>query len=48
VTFVVFELSGGGSWLKTSHGGRGLAENVRILSYREEGSKIAQKTLYDI
>jgi len=35
-------------WLKTSHGGRGLAENVRISSDRRRGSKIAQKSSYDI
>jgi len=29
--------------LKTSYGGEGLAENVRIPSYRGRGSKIAQK-----
>jgi len=34
--------------LKTSFVGEGLAENVRISSYRREGSKIAQKQSYDI
>jgi len=38
VYFALFTVYvGGGSWLKTSYGGReGLAENVRIPSYRRE------------
>jgi len=35
----------GRGWLKTSYGGRRLAENVRIPSYRRRRSKIAQKTV---
>jgi len=38
----------GGAWLKTSFGGRKLAENVRIPSCEGERSKIAQKPSYDI
>jgi len=40
---------GGRGWLKTSYGGRGLAENVRIPSYgRERVLKLLKKTSYDI
>jgi len=38
---------GGGGWLKTSHGGRGLAENVRIPSYGEKGFEIALKNRHN-
>jgi len=36
---------GGGGWLKTSYGGRGLAKNVRMPSYGGRRSKISQKTV---
>jgi len=37
----IFGICGGrGGWLKTSHGGRGLAENVRIPSYGGVGLKL--------
>jgi len=39
---------GGGGWLKTLYGGGELAENFRILSYKGEGSKIAQKNRHMI
>jgi len=35
----------GGGWLKTSYGGRGLAENVKNTSYREGGLKLLKKTV---
>jgi len=34
---------GKGGWLKPSYEGEGLAENVRIPSYRGKGYKIAKK-----
>jgi len=34
--------------LKTSYGGRELAENVRIPSYRGRGLKLLKKPSYDI
>jgi len=40
-----YGVCGGRGWLKMSYGERGLVENVRIPSYRAEGSKIAQKTV---
>jgi len=39
---------GRGGWLKTSYGGKGLAENVRKPSYMGGGSKIAQKNRHMI
>jgi len=32
----IYGIHGGGGWFKTSYGGRGLAKNVRIPSYRRE------------
>jgi len=37
--------SGRRSWMKTSYGGRGLAENVGIPSYGGRGSKMAKKNV---